>query len=542
MSSGSQVARRSLEGERFQVVVVGGGINGVAIARECARGGRRTLLLEQNDFASGTTSRSTRIIHGGLRYLEYGELGLVREALRERQALLRDRPHLVRRRSFLLALEPGGRHSALAIRAGLWLYGAFAHSHPAPAAAEVEKLERLMDDGRPLSIFHYDDAQCEFPERLVAEWLLEGRLEGLEARNHSTVLDIGCQHGAVHSVTVRDQVTGEEYRVHAGAVINATGPWVDRVASGLRRETPMVGGVRGSHIVLPHFAGAPDAAVYSEAVDSRPVFMVPWNGSLLVGTTEVPDGSDPSRTQPTEAEIDYLLASLRQSIPARVFGRGDILYAFAGVRPLPFSPGEEPSAISRRSLIVDHRDDGAAGLWSIVGGKLTTAAALAREMARALGISVPQAQGVDVPCPRADGIECALTHWARQVARISRLSEASARAIAEWHGRRALAIARLAGSDECLRAPLCSHTDHVAAEAVEAAHCECAVTLADILLRRVPVALSPSWTRECTRQAARAVGAALHWDEWRMAQERESFEEERSRFLTRVAAVAEKAA
>src|SRR5512146_3536356 len=142
MGNDSQSARRSLDGERFGVVVIGGGINGVAIARECARAGRRTLLLEQSDFASGTTSRSTRIIHGGLRYLEHGEFGLVREALRERQALLRERPHLVRRMSVLLPLEPGGRHSALAIRAGLWLYGAFAGTHPPRAAHEAETLER----------------------------------------------------------------------------------------------------------------------------------------------------------------------------------------------------------------------------------------------------------------------------------------------------------------------------------------------------------------------------------------------------------------
>lgn len=542
MGSNSQVSRRSLDGERFGVVVIGGGINGVAVARECARAGRRTLLLEQNDFASGTTSRSTRIIHGGLRYLEHGEFGLVREALRERQALLRDRPHLVRRLSFLLPLKLGGRHSTLAIRAGLWLYGAFARSRPEPAASAAERLERLLDAGQSWSIFHYEDAQCEFPERLVAEWLVEARLDGLEARNHCCVLQIETSQGVVRAVVVRDLLTNDEYRVEADSVVNAAGPWADRVAAGIRADRPMVGGVRGSHIVLPRFEGAPEAAVYSEAVDSRPIFLIPWNGQLLVGTTEVQDDSDPSQTQPSEGEIGYLLSSLRRLIPRRTFQRSDILYAFAGVRPLAFSPGEEPSAISRRSLIVDHAEDGAAGFWSIIGGKLTTAAALAREMARKLGISVAEAPEVDLPCPCSDGIESALTHWSRQVARLSRVSEASARAIAEWHGRRALAIARLAASDEALRQPICPHSDHLAAEAVEAVRCECAVTLADILLRRVPVALSACWDHECTHHAARVVGAALHWDEWRIAQERLKFEEERSRFLTSVPALAENAA
>ena len=541
MRSSSEISRRSLDGERYHVVVIGGGINGVAIARECARAGRRTLLLEQNDFASGTTSRSTRIIHGGLRYLAHGELGLVREALRERQALLRERPHLVRRLSFLLPLKPGGRHSALGIRAGLWLYGAFAHARPEPDAREAEKLERLLDAGQSWTIFHYDDAQCEFPERLVAEWLVEARLDGLEARNHSRVLEIERRDGVVQAVVVRDLLTHDEYRVAADAVVNAAGPWVDRVAAGIRRD-PMVGGVRGSHIVVPRFEGAPEAAVYSEAADSRPIFIIPWNGQLLVGTTEVRDDTDPSQTQPSEGEIEYLLSSLRRLIPCRSFHRSDILYAFAGIRPLAFSPGEEPSAISRRSLIVGHADDGAAGMWSIVGGKLTTAAALARKMARRLGIPAADAAEVDVPCPKADGIESALTHWSRQVSKMSKVSERSARAIAEWHGRRALVIARLAASDETLRHPICPHSDHLAAEAVEAVRCECAVTLADVLLRRVPVALSACWNDECSRHAARAVGAALRWDEWRIAQERLNFEEERSRFLTSVPALAEHAA
>ncbi len=542
MGGSSQIARRPLDGERYGVVVIGGGINGVAIARECARAGRRTLLLEQNDFASGTTSRSTRIIHGGLRYLEHGELGLVREALRERQALLRDRPHLVRRMSFLLPLKPGGRHSALAIRAGLWLYGAFAHSRPEPAASEVEKLERLLDAGQSWSIFHYEDAQCEFPERLVAEWLLEARLDGLEARNHSRVLEIEHCGGAVRAVVVRDLLTDHEYRVESEAVVNASGPWADRVAAGIRRERPLVGGVRGSHSVLPRFEGTPQAAIYSEAVDGRPIFLIPWNGQLLVGTTEVRDDGDPSQTQPTEEEIEYLLSSLQRLIPNRMFRRSDIVCAFAGVRPLPFTPGQEPAAITRRSVIVDHAGEGAAGLWSIIGGKLTTAAALAREMGRSLGIAAPETGDVDLPCPLADGIESALHHWSRQVARMSRLSEGSARAIAEWHGRRALAITRLAASEEALRQPICPHTDHLTAEAVEAVHCECAVTLADILLRRVPVALGACWSDECSRHAARAIGKALHWDERRIAHETVRFEEERSRFLTAVPAAAENAA
>ena len=162
--------RPPLEGQHFQVVIIGGGINGVALARECARAGKRTLLVEQNDFASGVTSRSTRIIHGGLRYLEHGEIGLVRESVREREHLLRERSHLVHPVHFLFLLNEQSQRSAMKVRAGLWLYQRFAARKSAGLSEmELKRVERALDAGHQWSIFNYEDAQCEFPERLVAE-------------------------------------------------------------------------------------------------------------------------------------------------------------------------------------------------------------------------------------------------------------------------------------------------------------------------------------------------------------------------------------
>src|SRR5580700_5013516 len=206
--------RQSLEGEHFQVIVIGGGINGVAIARECARAGRRTLLLEQHDFAAGTTSRATRIIHGGLRYLEHAEIGLVRESLLERRRLLEQRPHLVHPVHFLLALDQDSGRSALAVRTGLWLYRNLGGKLRADSSQEDQrKLERLLDSGRRWSIFSYEDAQCEFPERLVAEWLVEAIEAGAVARNHTQVLAVDVRHRRVAGVLLRDLLTGKEERV-----------------------------------------------------------------------------------------------------------------------------------------------------------------------------------------------------------------------------------------------------------------------------------------------------------------------------------------
>jgi len=350
---GIGLTRPSLDGSRFDVIVIGGGINGVAIARECARGGKRTLLLEQHDFASGTTSRSTRIIHGGLRYLEHREIGLVRESLRERERLLRERSHLVRPMTFLLALPASGRHSAMAIRAGLWLYGAMAGNR-GPAESKADELERLLDSGQPWSIFHYDDAQCEFPERLVTEWLREAMHDGAVARNYTRVIAIETAFGQARNVVLRDLLNHSEARVDAEFIINASGPWADQVCatSMMKVEGPLVGGIRGTHLLLPMFPGMPDSAVYTEATDGRPIFLVPWNKRLLVGTTEVRDDGDPSQTEPSPDEVEYLFASVKKLFPSIPLGWSDVECAFAGVRPLPYSPGDKPSAVTRRHRLL----------------------------------------------------------------------------------------------------------------------------------------------------------------------------------------------
>jgi len=309
--------RASLEGQHFQVVVIGGGINGVAVARQCARAGKHTLLVEQNDFASGVTSRSTRVIHGGLRYLEHGELGLVRESLREREKLLRERSHLVHPMHFVLLLNETSQRSALKVRAGLWLYQRMAGKPPSKESTEMElkQLERALDAGHHWSFFNYEDAQCEFPERLVAEWLMEAVAAGAIVRNHMEALAVDVAHGRTKGVLLRDQITGRDQRVDAGWVINCSGPWADRVCqrSSIRMAKPMLGGVRGSHIVLPRFPGSPSAAVYTEAADGRPIFVLPWNDQILVGTTEVADTGDPGRTVPSAEEISYLVQSVAQS-------------------------------------------------------------------------------------------------------------------------------------------------------------------------------------------------------------------------------------
>jgi glycerol-3-phosphate dehydrogenase len=525
-------SRSSLEGEHFHVIVIGGGINGIAIARECARARRRTLLVEQHDFAAGTTSRSTRIIHGGLRYLEHGDIGQVRESLRERQWLLQRYPHLVHPLQFLLALDGNSRRSALAVRTGLWLYRKMGHAGREVSESRLQqgRLDRLLDAGKRFSVFSFDDAQCEFPERLVAQWLVEAIEAGAVARNHTQVLGVEIRNGRASGVWLRDQLSGKEERVDGTWVINATGPWADGVCqtSNIQTENPMVGGVRGSHIVLPRFAGAPEAAVYTEAIDGRPIFVIPWNEQVLVGTTEVADGTDPGRARPSADEIEYLLRSLLHLFPKLAVSQTDIHYAFAGVRPLPFSPKKNPSSVSRKHHLHDHSADGVAQMISVIGGKLTTAGSLARECAARIGIqTTPPALAV----ASEDSVDPMLEQWTVEVAAAGGTSVDTARGMVEWYGKRAHAVARAARDCAEMRAPLCPHTMHVVAEVVHAFRNECACTLADVLLRRVPVALGPCWSSSCSREAAMCIGAAMGWSEERTGKELEAFEHERDGFL-----------
>jgi glycerol-3-phosphate dehydrogenase len=331
-------------------------------------------------------------------------------------------------------------------------------------------------------------------------------------------------------VSLRDQLSGKEERVQATWIINATGPWADGIcqSSNIQTKYPMVGGVRGSHIVLSKFTGAPEAAVYTEAVDGRPIFVIPWNEQMLVGTTEVPDGSDPARAQPSAEEIDYLLRSLLDLFPRVRVSKDDIHYAFAGVRPLPFSPRKNPSAVSRKHYLHDHAAEGAAQMISVIGGKLTTAGSLARECTAKIGVKItPLALAIT----SSDVIDPTLEQWAVEVAEAGGISADAARGVVEWYGKRALAVARGARARAEMRTPLCPHTRHIVAEAADAFSNECACTLADVLLRRVPVALGACWSPLCSREAATRIGAVMGWSEERTALELEAFESERDGFL-----------
>jgi glycerol-3-phosphate dehydrogenase len=235
--------------------------------------------------------------------------------------------------------------------------------------------------------------------------------------------------------------------------------------------------------------------------------------------------------------------SLLHLFPRIKLNPGDIRYAFAGVRPLPFAPKEKASSVTRRHILHDHEQDGAQHVISVIGGKLTTAAELARQCAAKIGVSAKSSRTLALAS--ANSAELLLDRWIVEIGSAGGISETAAHGIVEWHGKRAIEISRLAQQGAKLRAPLCSHTEHIVAEAMDAFGAECAVTLADVLLRRVPVALGGCWSSNCSREAAARIGAAMGWNDKQANAELEAFELERSAFLrkpTQVNALLEAAA
>ncbi len=520
--------RRPLEGERFQVIVIGGGIQGAAIARECARTGRRTLLVEQHDFASGATGRSTRLLDGALRSLASKEIAFARELLQEQQRLLAEYPHLVHPANVLLTLASGSPHNSLSAKTTLWLYRKMRGNRgdDSQISFEAKRLERALPNGKTWTISSFEDARCDFPERLVAEWLGDAIEAGAVARNHTQALAVDVRHGRVQGVLLRDLLTGAEERAEATWVVNATGAWADRLCqrSRVRTEKPLLRGFRSTCIVLPTLGGAPESPVLTEGPDGRLFYIRPWNGQTLVGSRYEADASDPTKAEPSAEDVQYLLRSLTQLFPKLNASVEDVRFTYSAIEAFPPSADSDPSRAGLRPAVHPHRAEGAANFISVVGGATITASLAAHECLSAMGIpakkSIAKGQSAEM-----------LEQWTIEICNTAGISEASSQAIVSWHGARSLEIAKRMVQDSRLRAPLCSHTEHLVAEAVHAMEHEAAITLADVLLRRVPVALGPCWSQACGREAVARIRAVVGWNEKHAAEELETFEMERAAAL-----------
>ncbi len=367
----------------FDVVVIGIGINGAGIARDAAMRGLKVLLIDKSDLASGTTSASTRLIHGGLRYLEHFEFGLVRESLQEREILMHIAPHLVRRLPITIPIYTHSKRGPLTIRAGMIAYDLLSWTKSLPRHQMLSRAETLrqlpgLNSQDLLGAAFYFDAQIEFAERLVVENVLAAQQCGAQVLTYTPVTKLVTRNDEVSTV---EFVTGDgaTHSVSASVVINAAGRWIDYLLKDAAIESRrLIGGTKGSHIVMPPFPGAPASAIYLEArSDQRPFFIIPWDGNYLIGTTDVRFEENPDEVCSELWEIDYLLAETNFAFPDAQLRRDHILFSYSGVRPLPASGEKEAQSITRRHFIREHPRF--SNLLSIVGGKLTTYRSLAEE-------------------------------------------------------------------------------------------------------------------------------------------------------------------
>jgi glycerol-3-phosphate dehydrogenase len=551
---------QDIERRDFDVIVVGAGINGAGIARDAAMRGLRVLLLDKGDISSGTTQWATRLIHGGLRYLEHYEFALVRESLRDREALLHVAQHLVRPLGFLVPIYDRSSRGPLMIRLGMNVYDTLSYDksmdrHKMLSRKKVEEREPgLNREGLKAAAFYYD-AQVEFAERVAVENAISARDHGATIITYANVDGLIIENGDVRGVEFTDVFDGEKHAVRAPVTVNVAGPWVDEVLADLQRPGThenvgrFMGGTKGSHLIVDPFPGAPrDEALYIEArEDGRPYFIVPWNGRYLIGTTDIRYEGDLDYVSASEEEIQYLLDETNHVIPDAKLSREDVLYTYAGIRPLPYNPEGETGGVTRSHVVFDHAKGGSAaggkvtsqsaelpqvgGLLSIVGGKLTTYLNLSRQTVDAvfkkLGRKGPRSTSRKIPLPGSETSD--FEAFAAGYKSASTTPEVLSDRLLKLYGVRAAEVLEAGEDDPELLTPLSpiesAETALIGAEVIWALREEMAETLSDVLLRRTMAAYGPRVALDVADAAAEVAVKHLGWEPERAEREVREYRE-----------------
>jgi glycerol-3-phosphate dehydrogenase len=518
-------ALESMQSQPVDLLVIGGGITGGGIARDAALRGFRTALVDAGDFGGGTSSRSSRLIHGGLRYLEHFEFGLVLEASRERRVLLSIAPHLVRPLRFLFPLFRGGRVPPWKLRAGMWLYDVLArfrntHLHRWLSPRKALEAEPGLRDRDLQGAAVYWDAQTD-DARLVVATLRGAAQAGALVANYTAVTSFVRAEGRIVGVVLHDSVSGEERIVRALSVVNATGPWVDRV----RRlddpnAAPMMRLSKGAHaIVRRDRLGLRDAVTLASPIDGRVMFLLPWNDLAYIGTTETEEDVTPETARATGEDVTYLLRSANAVFPRARLAPTDVLATWAAMRPLLAVDKNVPAGkVSREHRIVESPS----GLITIAGGKLTTFQVMGRDVVDLVAHRLRQQDGR--PLPRRaptetlplPGGEIAALDVMMQSARMKELPPTTARHLVDSYGTESAAILNLVAKNKVLGGPLVSGRPEIRAEVVYAVDREMALRLTDVLIRRLHLFYEdPQHGAGVAANVARKMAELLGWDSTR---------------------------
>jgi len=504
------------------LAVIGGGINGAGVAALAARAGLKVVLFEKGDFASGTSSRSTKLIHGGIRYLEQFRFPLVFESLRERRRLLDQAPHLVRPLPFLLPSYREDERPAWMLRLGMTFYDLLAgrsniHRHrwlDAPQALALAP--SLKPDGLRGCGLYYDGQVND--ARLVLEDILAAESQGATCLNDSPVDRVDSRADGGMDVHYRHLPSGSSGAIRVRCLANTTGPWANQVSRMIVKEhRDLVRPTRGSHIVLPQLMGSHAVLVMSKR-DRRIFFVIPWRGYSLVGTTDLDDAGDPDRTCPTEEEIGYLLEESSRVFPGATWGREKVVAAFSGLRPLAWAEGGHASSVSREDRILREGP-----VLTVLGGKLTTYRSMARKALRAaesvLGVPFHSIPFPDLPgapsIPWQAFLVTKIPAWAREFG----LPPGQAAHLALMYGERTPRVLALMRDDPSLKTPLHPERPETLAQVAFAVREEKALHLSDVMLRRLEIGYSTQRTGEADEKASRLMAHLLGWDEKKRLEE-----------------------
>jgi glycerol-3-phosphate dehydrogenase len=490
-----------LHTEKFDVAIIGGGIIGCGIARDAALRGLQVALFERRDFGSGTTSASTRIVHGGLRYLEMLDFRLVRMDLRERETLLRIAPHLVRPLEFLIPFYEKDGTSALKLRVGLALYDALSFDKSLPSRRwlpghAARTIDPALHRADVRGAAAYYDARVDSPERLALENALDAETKEARIFNYCEVVR------ATPALRVRDALDGGESDVDAKVIVNATGAWLEPTTERLTGRRPgRIRTTKGIHIVVPPLTD--HALVLYSQLDGRLLFAIPRVGLTWIGTTDTDYAGDPGDARATAADVQYLVDSLRRPFPS--LQADDVLFTTAGVRALVRRGGRE-SSVSRMHKVVEGAPVAPPGVISVLGGKITGYRAIAEEVTdvicRRLGAANRKSETADTPLPGACGADRRPHDH-----------------LYDLYGTRAEEVLALAQTDPRLAQRLAAPYPDIGAQVTFAARFEHCRTLSDFLRRRTLLGATADQGWEAARPAAQLLAAELEWSGTRIEEE-----------------------
>ncbi len=529
ISTGKTGRLDSLKDQALDLIIIGGGVIGAGAARDAALRGLRVALFEKNDYASGTSSRSTRLIHGGLRYLEMFDFGLVRQDLKEREILLKIAPHLVRPLAFVVPFYNRSLFYRLKLNIGMFLYDWLSYDKTLPnhkifnkrQALEIEPA--LRPEGLQGATMYYD-AQVALSERLCLENIIAAQDQGAFCFNHLRVTGVIKEANRVVGVKVQDELNGEKGEIRARLVLDATGAWLDGMETELTgKSSSRVRRTKGIHLTAPPLVN--NAIVLFAEQDDRLFFVIPWLGYAWVGTTDTDFEGDLDSVRADREDVEYLLESVKE-----VFPEGDwatIYFTNAGVRALvrkAVKPGEDESSVSRKHTIIDHEKTGKlGGLLSVVGGKLTAYRGIAEE---AVDLAVKK---LDLKLKgrtafeklpggySGDPVKYALT--LEPQAREYGLTPEQTLYLISIYGSRVKDLFELLKEDPALGQRINPAYPDIRAELHYSVMRESCQTLSDFMMRRTALYFTPDQGRQAAPTASRELASLLGWDEEKGRQE-----------------------